>query len=101
MESSATPLIWPKITYGQEHSEPTTIYGWLAEIEKEIPRISTKLSLLIGHKEFEIAMNELMIDSRGDRQGFSKHMLKCLFELSKAHTEKYGVLIPTTGVWNI
>lgn len=37
-------------------------------------------------------MNKLLIDDRGNRKGFSKHILNSLMRLSEAHLKKYGKL---------
>lgn len=97
-------LIWPTLIEDIdienkviEHIEiktitECTIEDLLHEIEFEFPRISNILSLLVGHKEFEIEMNKLLIDDRGNRKGFSKHILNSLMRLSEAHLKKYGKL---------
>ncbi len=100
-------LNWPKIIPHTEeveeaecieiNFEATTIEALLHEIEFDFPHITKKLSLLVGHKEFELEMQNLLIDTRGKRQGFPKKTLEDLVKLSNAHAIKYGKFISNTG----
>lgn len=107
--SSKKPLVWPTlidfdkpiVEHIQYQSERLTFAELLFEIECEYPHVSKKLELLIGHPEFEMEMNKLLIPDRIGRQGFSKTALSNLLKMSKLHTETYGQLLKTHDcVWS-
>jgi len=70
----------------------TTVEVLLNELSKTFDRISVKLRLLIGTKEFEIEINGLLIDSRGSRKGFPAGVVAILLSLLLRHEEEYGHL---------
>ena len=72
----------------------------LDELEFEFKRIADNHRLLVGHTEFEIAINKLIVDDRGGRQGFPPKTMSLLLKLSKLHTEKFGHLLPQTDPWH-
>ena len=111
------PLEWPEIDFNfdQRPSNIThidmkvdekSIDALLDEIELEYPHVANRLSLLVGHPEFEIAMSNYIVSDRPNRQGFPKHIMVCLLKLSKLHTKQYGYLVnsyrgkPTDHWWN-
>jgi hypothetical protein len=101
---------WPKlfklediepdeINSSREHTirpniEPpfATVEILLIELSKTFDRISIKLRLLIGTKEFETEINGLLIDSRGSRKGFPAGVVAILLSLLLRHEEEYGHL---------
>lgn len=64
----------------------------LFEIEFRHKHISDKLKLLIGHPEFEIEIQNLLIDKRKNRKGFDPLITTCLLKLNELHIKKYGLL---------
>jgi len=56
-------------------------------LEEKFSRILDKLMALWGTDEFDVYMSELMIDDKGDRQGFPAEIVSELFVLSMAHDE--------------
>lgn len=62
----------------------------LAELDQSFKRISDKLRLLVGSKEFDTEISNLLIDSRGGRKGFPVGVVAILLSLSFRHEEEYG-----------
>jgi len=61
----------------------------LTELKFEYPRIGTSLELLYGHKEFDEYINKLIINDREHREGFPKHILSILLNLSRVHHDEF------------
>ena len=72
----------------------------LDELEFEFKHVADRLKLLVSHVEFETAINKLVVDDRGGRQGFPPKTMALLLKLSKLHTEKFGHLSPQTDPWH-
>lgn len=99
-------LIWPSLDKHTDEPEEvecidiqieiTSIEDLLHEIEFDFPHVAKKLSLLVGHKEFELEIENLFKDTTGKREGFPKKTLGHLLKLSNAHAIKYGKLISNT-----
>lgn len=96
-------LIWPTLIHNFdepkkviEHIELKTnvesMDELLFEIEFRHPHIAKKLRLLFGYPEFEIEINNLVVDQRENRTGFDKLILAYLLKLYQLHNEKYGHL---------
>jgi len=98
-------LVWPDIVWSSEQTIQSPVISetiplifhksmdeLLDDIKKEYPHISHQLSLLIGHVEFETAISKFIVNERGTRDGFPKHILESLLRLSQLHTNKYGYL---------
>lgn len=51
-------------------------------IEESFPKIAQKLTMIWGHPECEAFLNNLMIDSRGNRQGFNLDVMSELMLLT-------------------
>lgn len=77
-----------------------TLEELLSELSVSFSRIAKRLTLLVGTSEFDVELTKLIIDDRGDRQGFPPEVLGILLQLSLRHTEKYGNLSPETDTWN-
>lgn len=58
--------------------------GWreFSAIERRFPHIAQKLTSLWGTREIDRYMDSLLIDSRGDRQGFPEEVLEELVFLA-------------------
>ncbi len=110
-DTNKEPLKWPVLIdhiddqYNVlEHIElKTNVESFdelLFEVEMVHPHVARKLHLLIGYPEFEIEMNNLMFDTRQNRQGFSKFILNLLFKIYNLHIKKYGKLTSIkTDLW--
>lgn len=61
----------------------------LTELKFEYPHIATSLELLYGHKEFDEYINKLIINDREHREGFPKHILSILLNLSRLHYDEF------------
>lgn len=96
-------LEWPEIDFNFDQQPSNIIHvdmkvdeksidALLDEIELEFPHVANRLSLLIGHAEFELAMSKYIVSDRPNRQGFPKHIMVCLLKLSELHTRQYGHL---------
>lgn len=98
------PLTWPTLFGSEELDEPIVEHieiktdqesmgELLFEIEINHSHVAAKLRLLIGYPEFEIEIQNLIINNkRLDRQGFSKNVLDCLLKLYHLHVEEYGMM---------
>ena len=112
-DTNKKPLKWPVLIdhiddqYNVlEHIElKTNVESFdelLFEVEMVHPHVAHKLHLLIGYPEFEIEMNNLMFDTRQNRQGFSKFILNHLFKIYNLHVKKYGKLTSVkTDLWEM
>lgn len=103
VEEEIKSLEWPEIDFNFDQKPSNIIHvdmkideksidALLDEIELEFPHVANRLSLLMGHPEFEIAMSNYIVSDRPNRQGFPKHIMTCLLKLSKLHTKTYGHL---------
>lgn len=61
----------------------------LRELSYHFERISKSLELLVGTKEFEKELYNLIIDDTGSRRGFPPHVFSILLKLSTRHAEKF------------
>lgn len=106
------PLVWPTLNFEVEEDkhiehihlklDESSIEQLLFEIELEYPHVAKKLELLLGYPEFEIEMQQLIVNQREGRQGFAKSILSHLLKLSNLHYEKYGMLNDhKIDIWNL
>ena len=59
--------------------------GYPHQLDMCYPRIVEKIVALWGNSELDSYLNELMLDRRGDRQGFPPAVLMEIFALSNRH----------------
>ena len=64
--------------------------NYVSAVEKRFPRIAEKIVLMWGATEFPQYLTSLMIDKRGDRQGFPFDVLEELMFLSEMHDSRLG-----------
>lgn len=107
------PLVWPTLFTDLEEDKEVvehivlktnveSIDDLLFEIEFRHPHISTRLKLLLSHPEFEIEINNLIVDQRENRAGFDKLILAYLMKLYQLHVKKYGHLSPVNiDIWEL
>ncbi|HKO87490.1 MAG TPA: hypothetical protein VJU83_03120 [Burkholderiales bacterium] len=62
----------------------------LAIIEGRFDRIAQTLAGYWGSPAFDAYMERLLIDERGNRQGFPPDVAEALLRLSRLHGEKFG-----------
>jgi hypothetical protein len=76
--------------YKKKKPEPIDPH-YVSSIEKRFPRIVDKITLMWGTKEFPEFLNSLMIDDRGDRQGFPLAVIEEMMFLHEIHGFRLGV----------
>lgn len=59
----------------------------MSELEKSFPRIVEKLILLWGHDGVSPYLSHLLIDDRGDRQGFTSDIMAEIMFLNNLHED--------------
>jgi hypothetical protein len=59
----------------------------LSIIWEQHPRIGEKISLMWGYVELQNYLSTIILDERGDRQGFPKPVLAALMEVHKRAKE--------------
>lgn len=64
--------------------------NYVSAVEKRFPRIAEKIVLMWGATEFPQYLTSLMIDKRGDRQGFPFDVLEELMFLNEMHDSRLG-----------
>lgn len=73
-----------------------TLEDYLYEIKFTFLHVYQKLILLLGYPEFEIEIQNLIINhDRGNRQGFPKNTVEVLLKIYELHVKKYGKLTST------
>ena len=103
MENDADkkPLNWPEIFDPEVveqhevieyklHVDFMTMDELLFELEHYYPHVCKKLEMLKGSEAFNTELSKLIIDQRGNRQGFPKHVMEMLLKLTVRHLERYG-----------
>lgn len=63
---------------------------YVSALEKHFPRIVDKITLMWGAKEFPEYLNSLMIDDRGNRQGFPLKVIEEMMFLQEIHDYRQG-----------
>ncbi len=64
--------------------------NYVSALEKRFPRIADKIVLMWGAPEFPQYLTSLMIDKRGDRQGFPFDVLDEFMFLNEFHDFRQG-----------
>lgn len=74
---------------------------YISEIEKNFPRIVEKLTMLWGHEGVGAFLGHLLIDDRGDRQGFNSEIMAEIMFLTNLHEDMENEKAPLTGqaIW--
>ncbi len=65
---------------------PAGLPPHLSIIWDQFPRIGEKISLMWGYVELQNYLGTIILDERGDRQGFPKPVLAALMEVHKRHS---------------
>lgn len=71
--------------------------AYASELEKKFPRIVEKLALLWGHGGLSPYLTHLLIDDRGDRQGFTGDVMAEIMFLNNLHEDMMRDQEPETG----
>lgn len=66
---------------------PTGLPPHLSIIWEQYPRIGEKISVMWGYVELQNYLSTIILDERGDRQGFPKSVLAALMEVHKRHAK--------------
>ena len=109
-EEPLVPLEYPEIDFNFLENQEVTEHivlgvkedcfnSLLDELEFQFKHVANKLRLLVGHAEFELAIQQYVIDDRGGRQGFPKETMSLLLKLSALHTKKHGHFFESTDKW--
>ena len=75
-ESKPVVVVKPAVV---EEEQPFII------IERAFPRIAEAVHLMWGHAECEDYLQKLIVDDRGDREGFKQDVHKALLKLYNQH----------------
>jgi hypothetical protein len=65
---------------------PAGLPPHLSIIWGKYPRIGEKISLMWGYVELQDYLSTIILDERGDRQGFPESVLAALMEVHKHHS---------------
>ena len=76
-------------SYYKKKTDPKDPH-YVSAIENGFPRIAERIGLLWGADDFPDYLNSLMIDKRGDRQGFPFDVLDEFMFLSELHDFRTG-----------
>lgn len=63
-------------------------------IETRFPRISSAIQLLWGHPEMDIYFQKLVVDERGDREGFPPDVMSDILFLATLHKSSFRFEAP-------
>ena len=69
----------------------------MTELEKKFPRIVEKLTLLWGNEGVSPFLSHLLIDDRGDRQGFTGDIMAEIMFLNNLHEDMVSENQPQSG----
>lgn len=69
----------------------------MTELEKKFPRIVEKLTLLWGHDGVPAYLSHLLIDDRGDRQGFTGDIMAEIMFLNNLYEDMVSEKEPLSG----
>jgi len=62
----------------------------IAALKEGFPRIHQKLVPLWGSAQGEAYLDSLIVDERGNRQGFPPDVMRSLLVLQRVHFERFG-----------
>jgi hypothetical protein len=57
----------------------------ISAIEQKFPRLAESVTLMWGDKDFQPYVDKLVVDDRGDREGFPQDVMQELLFLSQMH----------------
>jgi len=60
-----------------------------SQIEARFPRIASAITLLWGNPEMDAYFTRIMVDERGDREGFPPEVMAEILFLANLHTNAY------------
>ncbi|MDO8891063.1 MAG: hypothetical protein Q7V00_04395 [Sulfurimicrobium sp.] len=71
--------------------------AYASELEKSFPRIVEKITMLWGHEGVTAFLSHLLIDDRGDRQGFTGEIMAEIMFLNNLYEDMVGDKTPQSG----
>ncbi|MDP1898530.1 MAG: hypothetical protein Q8K43_11665 [Sulfurimicrobium sp.] len=71
--------------------------AYASELEKNFPRIVEKITMLWGHEGVTAFLSHLLIDDRGDRQGFTGEIMAEIMFLNNLYEDMVGDKTPQSG----
>ncbi len=63
-------------------------------IERNFPRIAATIRDQWGKRWLDDYLGKLVIDDRGDRQGFQLDTLSAIMEIARLHSDQFGLAMP-------
>ena len=66
---------------------PAGVPAHLSIIREQFPRIGEKISLMWGYVELQKHLSSIILDERGNRDGFPKPVLDALVEIHRRHAK--------------
>jgi hypothetical protein len=63
-------------------------------VERSFPRIAATIREHWGKRALDDYFAKLVIDERGDRQGFSMDVLSAIMEIARLHADQFGLRTP-------
>jgi hypothetical protein len=63
------------------------------------PHIAERIGSLWGTKACDAYLDQLLIDERGNRQGFPPEVATALFRISREHERRFGFGAPDADHW--
>ncbi|MDP2830114.1 MAG: hypothetical protein Q8O37_16105 [Sulfuricellaceae bacterium] len=70
---------------------------YISNLEQNYPRIISQLTMLWGHEGLRAYLSHLLIDDRGDRQGFTPTTMEEIMFLDSLHEDLLQPDLPPVG----
>jgi hypothetical protein len=80
----------PARTGDKQPTDKELVVAALQDLKAQFPRIHQKLVPLWGSADGEAYLDSLIVDDRGNRQGFPADILRGLLVLQRVHFERFG-----------
>jgi hypothetical protein len=68
-------------------------------VRSKFPHIAERIGSLWGTKACDAYLDELLIDDRGNRQGFPPEVATALFKISREHEHHFGFCARYAAHW--
>lgn len=79
---------------------PAAVVPDVSVIREHYPNIGNKISALWGSVQLHNFLNQIIIDDRGDRQGFPPPIVSALLRIYQYHTTLVPQAIPPADTWD-
>ena len=70
-------------------------------LEAKFPRIAETIRSLWGSAKLDRYLEQLLIDDRGNRNGFPPEVVEALLALSRQHSQRLGLPLTVMEDWKI